>query len=136
MSANKKSIATILEWNGATPAEEHLAQKVSKTLQLGTLYFTYNVPLQVWIAFNKEEDPKSGINFKKSQILNYVPRKECTEFLSFDNLFSSVNDVTDKDIKDFMKVSALVLENLARQFKKFSPFNLKRNEIYYPNVEI
>ena len=133
MAANKKSSTSILEWNGATPAEERLAQKVSKKLQLGAIYFSYNVPLQVWIAFNKEEDPKSGINFKKSQILNYMPRKECTEFLSFEDLFSSVNDVTDKDIKDFMKVSALVLENLARQFRKFNPLKLNRCEIYYPN---
>lgn len=64
----------ILEWKGARRADEKLAQKVAK--QVGSLYFSYNVPLQIYIVYNEDEKPKSGINIYQSNILNYSPRKD------------------------------------------------------------
>ena len=124
----------ILEWNDAKAAEERLARKVSSKLQLGDIYFTYNVPLQVHIIYNKEEDPKSGISFKNSTILNYMPRKCCARMQCFDEIFDMKQRPTAKDVKDFMKISGLVLENLAKQFKNFKPLKLDCSEIYYANT--
>ena len=127
-------MSDVLEWNDAKPAEERLAKKVSKKLLLGEVYFSYNVPLQVQVVYNKEEDPKSGIDFTKSTILNYMPRK-CTvqqEFLS--EVFNMAKIPDAKDVKDFMKISGLVLENLSKQFKSFKPLKLDNSMIYYPNT--
>ena len=134
MTMKFTKISSILEWNDAKAADERLAKKVSSKLQLGDIYFTYNVPLQVQIIYNKEEDPKSGINFKKSTILNYMPRKYRAQTQRLDEIFDMACEPTVKDIKDFMKVSGLILENLSKQFKSFKPLKLDNSMIYYPNT--
>lgn len=122
----------ILEWKDAKPEDEALARKISKKLQLEKLYFTYNLPLQIWISFNEEENPKSGINAHESIILNYMPRKETCEMLPLDEVFNSYEEITAQDIKDFMKVSAIVLKHLASMMDSFNPKD-KSPAIYYPN---
>ena len=129
----KKTFA-ILEWNDAKPAEERLAKKISKKLLLGEIYFSYNVPLQVQVVYNKEEDPKSGIDFTKSTILNYMPRKCAVHQELLSEVFNMAKIPDAKDVKDFMKVSGFILENLSKQFKNFKPFKLDYSEIYYPNT--
>lgn len=124
----------ILEWKTAKPSEERLAKKVSKKLQLGDIYFRYNVPLQVWISYKKENDPKSGIDLKKSRMLNYMPRKECSMFESLSDVFDMSQNIAVKDIKDFMAVAGIILANLAAQFKKFKPLDSDNNYVYYPNT--
>ena len=125
----------ILEWKGAKRADEKLAQKVAK--KVGELYFTYNLPLQVNIVFNEDEKPESGIDLDSSVILNYMPRKERCERLSLRDVFTldDGNPVTAQDIKDLMKVSAVILEHLAEQFKKFNPSKNSEPVIVYPNCQ-
>ena len=121
----------ILEWKGAKRADEKLAQKVAK--QVGSLYFSYNVPLQIFIKYNENGKPESGIDICQSEILNYMPRKDRCEFITLDKVFVNAKKVTAKDVKDFMKVSALVLGNLAKQFKTLDPTKDPDPCIYYPN---
>ena len=123
----------ILEWIGVDPKDEALAKQISKKLLFGETYFTYNVPLQIWIGYKKERDPKSGIDLDKSQILNYMPRKDECRMENLSDIFSSSVNVTAKDIKDFMKISSLILKNLARLMDNFDPLKLDRNCVYYPN---
>ena len=54
------------------------------------------------------------------------------KLLTLDKVFIT-KKVTAKDVKDFMKVSALVLENLAKQFKTLNPTKDPDPSIYYPN---
>lgn len=128
----KEKEPKILEWRGAKPKDEALAKKISKKLQLGSIYFTYNVPLQIWIGYNEDDKPKSGISLKKSLILNYMPRKEACKMESLSNIFSNDVEVTAQDLKDFMKISALIIKNLAKQMEKFNPFS-ETSYVYYPN---
>ena len=123
----------ILEWKGAKPEDEELAQKVAK--QVGSLYFSYNVPLQVYVEFNEDGKPESGISIENSTILNYMPRKQRCELLKFWQVFENIEHVTAQDVKDFMNVSALILEHLAEQFKKLDPAKDPEPCIYYPNCE-
>lgn len=123
----------ILEWKGARREDEKLAQKVAT--QVGSLYFSYNVPLQVYIEFNEDGKPESGINIENSNILNYMPRKERCEFLTFGQVFENIEHVTAQDVKDFMNVSALIPEHLAEQFKKLDPAKAPKPYVYYPNCE-
>lgn len=127
-------MSDVLEWNDAKPAEERLAKKISKKLLLGEVYFSYNVPLQVQVVYNKEEDPKSGVDFKKSTILNYMPRKCTVQQESLSDVFNMAKIPDAKDVKDFMKVSGFILENLSKQFKSFKPLKLDNSMIYYPNT--
>lgn len=41
----------ILEFSHATPKEEAAAKRVSKKLDLGEIYFTYNLPIQIFLAY-------------------------------------------------------------------------------------
>lgn len=122
----------ILEWKDAKPEDEALARKASKKLQLGKLYFAYNVPLQIWINYKEDDDPGSGIDLSESNILNYMPRKERCEFLNLDEVFSTSEDITAEDIKEFAKVSALILRNLAARMERLDPLG-KNHIVYYPN---
>ena len=123
----------ILEWRGVKPEDEKLAQKVAK--KVGELYFTYNLPLQVYVEFNEDGKPESGISIENSTILNYMPRKERCELLTFGQVFENTEYVAAQDVKDFMKVSALVLEHLAEQFKKLDPAKDPEPYVYYPNCQ-
>ena len=124
----------ILEWKDAKPKDEALARKISEKLQLEKLYFAYNLPLQIWISFNEDRKPQSGINVHESTILNYMPRKDSCEILHLDEVFNSDEEITAQDIKDFMKVSATILEHLAEQFKRLDPAKDPESYAYYPNA--
>ena len=123
----------ILEWKGAKPEDEKLAQKVAK--KVGELYFTYNLPLQINIVFNEDEKPESGIDIDSSVILNYMPRKERCERLSLRDVFILDTNVTAQDIKDLMKVSAVILVHLGEQFRKLNPAKDPESVIVYPNCK-
>lgn len=123
----------ILEFSHATPEEEAAAKRVSQKLGLGEIYFTYNIPIQVFLGYNKENDPKSGINLKESCIWNYMPRKNTMVEETLDELFSSSETVTDKDIKDLMVVTAAILRNLGKEMLKLGEG--KTDTVYYPNCE-
>lgn len=128
-----KKECPVLEWKGVDPKDEAAAKAISAKLDLGDIYFSFNVPLQIWITYNVEDQPRSGINLEESQILNYMPRKERCEMQSLDDIFSSGVKVTPEDIKELMRISALVMKNLARLMEKFNPLDLKKNSVYYPN---
>ena len=126
----------ILSWNDVDPKDEEAAKRISQKLQLDDIYFAYNVPLQIWIAYNKGDEPESGINLSESRILNYMPRKERCETEALDEVFSSGVDVTVDDIKEFMRISALIVKNLAKQMENFDPLGGEDcNYIYYPNTQ-
>ena len=128
-----KKECPVLEWKGVDPKDEAAAKAISAKLDLGDIYFSFNVPLQIWITYNVEDQPRSGINLEESQVLNYMPRKERCEMQSLADIFSADAKVTPEDIKEFMRISALVMKNLARQMEKFNPLDLKKNLVYYPN---
>jgi len=133
---SKDNDSKILEWDGVDPKDEEAAKRISQKLQLGEVHFAYNVPLQIWIAYNKEDEPESGINLSESRILNYMPRKERCEMEALDEVFSSDVDVTADDLKEFMRISALIVKNLAKQMENFDPLGGEdRNYIYYPNTK-
>ena len=125
---------TILEWKNASPKDEARAKKVSKYLALGETYFTYNVPLQIWIYWKDYENPKSGIDLDQSNILNYMPRKERCEFMKLSEVFSPSEDITVEIVKDFLHVSSLVLKNLADQFTKVDFSSNEAPYVYYANA--
>ena len=120
----------ILEWKGASPKDEAIAQHISKKINLGSSYFRYNVPLQIHIFFNVFEKPRSGINMSTSYILNYMPRKSECRIQKLDELF--VRKPSNKDIKDFLHVSAVILKHLSKQFGKLDPLG-DVGCVYYPN---
>ena len=128
-----KKESPVLEWKDVDPKDEAAAKAISAKLDLGDIYFSFNVPLQIWIIYNVEDQPRSGINLEESQVLNYMPRKERCEMQSLADIFSADAKVTPEDIKEFMRISALVMKNLARQMEKFNPLDLKKNSVYYPN---
>ena len=128
-----KKECPVLEWKGVDPKDEAAAKAISAKLDLGDIYFSFNVPLQIWITYNVEDQPRSGINLEESQILNYMPRKMRCEMQYLADIFSADVKVTPEDIKEFMRISALVMKNLARQMEKFNPLDLKKNSVYYPN---
>lgn len=128
-----KKECPVLEWKDVDPKDEAAAKAISAKLDLGDIYFSFNVPLQIWITYNVEDQPRSGINLEESQVLNYMPRKERCEMQSLADIFSADAKVTPEDIKEFMRISALVMKNLARQMEKFNPLDLKKNLVYYPN---
>ena len=128
-----KKESPVLEWKDVDPKDEAAAKAISAKLDLGDIYFSFNVPLQIWITYNVEDQPRSGINLEESQVLNYMPRKESCEMQSLADIFSADAKVTPEDIKEFMRISALVMKNLARQMEKFNPLDLKKNLVYYPN---
>ncbi len=128
-----KKECPVLEWKGVDLKDEAAAKAISAKLDLGDIYFSFNVPLQIWITYNVEDQPRSGINLEESQILNYMPRKMRCEMQSLADIFSADAKVTPEDIKEFMRISALVMKNLARQMEKFNPLDLKKNSVYYPN---
>lgn len=117
-----------------TPEDEARAKKVSKYLVLGETYFAYNVPLQIWIYWKDDENPKSGIDLDQSNILNYMPRKERCEFMRLSEVFSPSEDITVEIVKDFLHVSSLILKNLADQFTSLDFAKSEAPYVYYPNA--
>ena len=51
----------ILEFSHATPEEEAAAKRVSKKLDLGEIYFAYNLPIQIFLAYKEEDNPKRAV---------------------------------------------------------------------------
>lgn len=133
MSESKEEMKKVLEWSDADPKDEAMAKRISKKLQLGEIYFSFNVPLQIWIIYNEDENPESGINLEESAILNYMPRKEGCRMENLSDIFSSDEEISTDDLQDFMRVAAVILRNLARRMDDFNPLDMKKNLVYYPN---
>lgn len=123
----------ILDFSHATEEEEAAAKRVSQKLGLGEIYFAYNLPIQVFIGYNEEGNPKSGINLSESCIWNYMPRKNAMAEETLEELFSSSEEVTAADIKDLMIVTAAILRNLSKEMLKLGEGKIAT--VYYPNCE-
>ena len=123
----------ILEFNHATPEEEAAAKRVSKKLDLGEIYFTYNLPIQIFLAYKEDGDPKSGIDPYKTGVWNYMPRRNRMDEQTLADLFIDPDSITKDDIKDLMVVTAAILRNLGKEMLKLGEG--KTDCVYYPNCE-
>ena len=123
----------ILEFSHATAKEEAAAKRISKKLGLGEIYFTYNIPIQIFLTYNEEENPKSGIDPRKTCVWNYMPRKNRMDEETLADLFSDPDSITKEDVKDLMVVTAAILRNLGKEMIKLG--NGKTDCVYYPNCE-
>lgn len=123
----------ILEFSHATPEEEAAAKRVSKKLDLGEIYFTYNLPIQIFLAFKEDGDPQSGIDPYKAGVWNYMPRKNRMDEQTVADLFTDPDSITKDDIKDLMVVTAAILRNLGKEMLKLGEG--KTDCVYYPNCE-
>ena len=125
----------ILEWKDAKA--EIAAKHISKNLRLGRTYFTYNLPLQIYIIYKDGKERKtpcllkSMIDMDKSSILNYMPRKEQLCTLKFSELF--INPPSKQDLKDFTEVSAEILSHLGDLLVEVG--RRRSDDVYYPNCE-
>lgn len=112
----------------ATEEEQAAARRIWDKIRdkgpLPTDFFDYNLPLQIMGG----DDGAEGIERFGNKCLNYMPRKERTEELSWDDLFEG-NPYDEQDLKDVCTVTAAVLKNLARLFIEFR--DGKRNYVYY-----
>lgn len=77
-----------------------------------SLYWAYNLPLQVWPRHEDPEDETSPV--VGARILNYMPRKErCCDL--------DLNDLLEEETRaEFFESAALHLENLARLMREAS----------------
>ena len=123
----------ILEFNHATPEEEAAAKRVSKKLDLGEIYFTYNLPIQIFLAYKEDGDPKSDIDPYKTCVWNYMPRRNRMDEQTLADLFTDPDIITKDDIKDLMVVTAAILRNLGKEMLKLGEG--KTDGVYYPNCE-
>lgn len=123
----------ILEFKHATAKEESAARRLAKKLNLGAIYFAYNIPIQIFLAYNEEDNPKSGIDPYKTCIWNYMPRKNRMDEESLADLFANPDSITKNDIKDLMVVTAAILRNLGKEMIKLGEG--KTDCVYYPNCE-
>ena len=123
----------ILEFSHATPEEEAAAKRVSKKLDLGDIYFTYNLPIQILLSFKEDGDPQSGIDPYKTSVWNYMPRKNRMDEQTLADLFIDPDSITKDDIKDLMVVTAAILRNLGKEMLKLGEGKI--DTVYYPNCE-
>jgi hypothetical protein len=77
--------------------------------RINSLYWAYNLPLQVWPNHEDPDDEDSKII--GSRILNYMPRKERCCDLDLDEARGS------ESREEFLLNAAVHLENLAKQFR-------------------
>ena len=85
----------------------------------GSLYWSYNVPLQMWPTNEDPEDEESKIIGWR--VLNYMPRKErCCDL---DEI------ITPDEMPAYCKNAAKLLRNLADRFDKMA--NKEIDNIYY-----
>lgn len=76
-----------------------------------SMYWAFNLPLQIWPIHKDEDDESSPII--DYRVLNYMPRKECIRETFLSELISDI----DQDREEFLETAALHLENLARLFR-------------------
>lgn len=135
MTKRKNDLPSILEQEDAET--ELAAEHVSKNLQRGRLYFTWNLPLQIHIVYKDgkyRKTPcliKSKIDMDKSWILNYMPRKEKTCVLKFSELF--IKPPSKEDLEHFAEVSADILSHLGDLMIEVG--RRKKDDVCYPNCE-
>ena len=108
----------ILEFSHATPEEEAAAKRVSKKLDLGAIYFTYNLPIQIFLAYKEEDNPKSGIDPHKTCVWNYMPRRNRMDEQTLADLCTVADSITKDDIEDLMVVTAAIVRNLGKEMLK------------------
>ena len=131
----KEDLPPILEWEDAE--SEFAAEQVSKNLQLGRTYFTYNLPLQIHITYKDGKERKtpcslkSMIDMDKSWILNYMPRKEHLCTLRFSELF--IKPPSKQDLDYFTEVSAEILNHLGLLMTEVG--RRRSDDVYYPNCK-
>lgn len=125
------SLENILEFD-ATEEEVAAAIRLDTKFSIGSVFWAYNLPIQIWVYKNENDTNGSlgEININDSNILNYMPRKECCEFMTFNELFGG-NVPTDDDVKDLTIVTAAVLKNLAHRMIMLG--EKKLDYVYYPN---
>ena len=123
----------ILEFSHATPEEEAAAKRVSKKLDRGEIYFSYNLAIQIVLDYMEDGDPKSGIDPYKTGVWNYMPRKNRMDEQTLADLFTDPDSITKDDIKDLMVVTAAILRNLGKEMLKLGEG--KTDCVYYPNCE-
>lgn len=123
----------ILEFSHATAEEEAAAKRVSEKISLGEIYFSYNIPIQIFLAYNEDDNPKSGIDPYRTCVWNYMPRKNRMDEETLADIFSDPDSITKDDIKDLMVVTAAILRNLGKEMIKLGEG--KTDCVYYPNCE-
>ncbi len=86
-----------------------------------SLYWAYNLPLQVWPRHQDPEDSTTPI--VDYQILNYMPRKErCCDLLLSEIL-------EDQTHEEFFEQAAKCFENLARLMRRMATD--RAGHVYY-----
>ena len=95
--------------------EEQKTNEVIPTDEWGGLYWSYNVPLQMW-----------GNATTGWRVVNYMPRKESCVSLD--------EKVTEKEMPQFCRNASARLRNLAALFDAMA--NGKIDYIYYPDKDV
>lgn len=93
--------------------------KLELTNRFGSIYWAYNIPLQMWSKHEDPEDEKSKIIGWR--VLNYMPRKEMC--CNLDEI------ITPEEMPAYCRNAAKLLRNLADRFDKMSEGKI--NIIYY-----
>lgn len=86
-----------------------------------SLYWAYNLPLQVSPIRKDDEDESSSI--VGYRILNYMPRKERCEILDIEDV------IGEQTQEEFFESAAQHFENLAKQFRKLAKKEI--DTVYY-----
>jgi hypothetical protein len=123
----------ILDFSHATAEEVAAAKRVSEKLGLGEIYFAYNVPIQVFLAYKEEDNPKSGIDPYRTCVWNYMPRKNRIDEETLADIFSDPDSLTKDDFNDFMIATSAIFRNLSKEMLKLGEG--KTDTVYYPNCE-
>jgi hypothetical protein len=74
------------------------------------LYWSYNLPLQLWPKHKNPQDKDSPV--VDYDVLNYSPRKERVVMCSLDELRG------EQTREEYLETAAIHLENLARLFRE------------------
>ena len=123
----------ILDFSHATAEEVAAAKRVSEKLGLGEIYFAYNVPIQVFLAYKEEDNPKSGIDPYRTCVWNYMPRKNRIDEETLADIFSDPDSLTKDDFNDFMTATSAIFRNLSKEMLKLGEG--KTDCVYYPNCK-
>lgn len=91
-----------------------------------SIYWAFNIPLQVWAVRQDEENKDSPITGYR--VLNYAPRKSTCSTIDSSDFKDLLKEQTPEE---FFNNAAEKLEALAKKFRQMA--NKEIDHIYYPD---
>jgi hypothetical protein len=102
---------------------EGIKMKITPTENFSEVFWTYNLPLQIFIDESGDESCEES---KLYSILNYMPLNDTVCFIE--------EVMTEEEMQTVCKNSAEILRNLASLFDAFAEGKIGR--IYYPDKPV